>query len=185
MTKEKKSLVLVYTGDGKGKTSAAIGTLVRALGAGQRVAFIQFIKSWEVSEHKFLKKIQPLFDDKLTFYVGGKGFYHAGDQSAKGVSDDDHVVAAHQTLDFALEIVKSTKYDLVILDEINNTVADGLLTIDDLRKLIADRAEITSLCLTGRNFPKELKNLADIITEMKEVEHHFRDGFPAKEGIDY
>jgi len=185
MAKDKKSLVLVYTGDGKGKTSAAIGTLARALGAQKHVAFIQFVKSWEVSEHKFFNDIAKIYGDKFTFYKGGKGFYNAGDQSAKGVSHHDHIAAARQTLDFALNIVQSGKYDLVVLDEINNAVADGLLAPDDLKKLIAQRAKTTSLCLTGRNFPKDLAKFADIITEMKEVKHHFHDGFTAIEGIDY
>jgi len=185
--KEKKSLILVYTGDGKGKTSAAIGTLVRALGADKRVAFIQFIKTWEVSEHKFFADILQVtnLQDRLTFYVGGKGFFHAGKASAKNVSDAEHRAAARATLDFARQCATSGNYDLVILDEISNAVADGLLTTNDLEKLITERDQKTSLCLTGRNFPLELAKFADIITEMKEIKHHFKDGFPAQKGIDY
>ena len=84
--KTKGSVVLVYTGEGKGKTSASVGLMARALGNGWKVAFIQFIKHWEVGEHLFIKQIEPVFGDKLLFYKGGKGFYKAGELSAKGVS---------------------------------------------------------------------------------------------------
>ena len=181
----KESVVLVYTGDGKGKTSAGLGTLVRSLGAGQRAAFIQFIKEWSVSEHEFLGSIAPIYGNRLLFEKGGKGFYNAGEQSAKGVSNDEHITAAQATYDIAVEVASSGEYDLVVLDEINNAVVDGLLTTDDLRKLILGRATMTSLCLTGRNFPSELVEYADIVTEMKEEKHHFHDGYLAKEGIDF
>jgi cob(I)alamin adenosyltransferase len=184
MEKTKKSVVVVYTGDGKGKTSAAIGLAVRALGAGQRVAFVQFIKQWQVSEHKFFEKYlknQPNF----TFYKGGRGFYHAGKDSAENVSDDEHLTAARRTLEFAVLAAISGDYDVVIADEINNAVTDGLLSVDDMRKLIAERHPSTSLCLTGRNFPTELVERADIVTDMAKINHHFDDGFVAKEGIDF
>ncbi len=181
----KSSIIIVYTGDGKGKTSAAIGLLARALGAGRKVAFVQFIKSWEVSEHKFFASIKPVYDDNFTFYKGGKGFYNAGEASAKNVTDAEHRNAAQGTFDFAMEAAISGNYDLVICDEINNAVADGLLTTDDLEKLIKGRNEKTSLCLTGRNWPSGLNELADIVTEMKKVKHHYDDGFLAEEGIDF
>ena len=82
--KTKESVVIVYTGDGKGKTTASLGLMVRALGNRSNVAFIQFIKYWGVSEHVFIRDIQRLFDDQLYFYKGGKGFYNAGDISAVG-----------------------------------------------------------------------------------------------------
>src|SRR5690606_20264512 len=88
--KQKEALVLVYTGEGKGKTSASMGLMTRALGTDWSVAFIQFIKHWEVGEHRFIAKIQPLFKDKLYFFKGGKGFYNAGELSAKGVSEAEH-----------------------------------------------------------------------------------------------
>jgi len=182
---QKKSIILVYTGDGKGKTSAAIGLLARALGAGRKVAFVQFIKSWEVSEHKFFAAIAPLYGDNFTFYKGGKGFFNAGAASAKNVSDAEHRIAAHDTFDFALRCANSGDYDLVICDEINNAVADGLLTTDDLKQLIVDCDEKTSLCLTGRNFPDELLDKVDIATEMRKIKHHYDDGFLAQEGIDF
>ena len=182
---KKKSVVVVYTGDGKGKTSAAIGMVARALGAGQRVAFVQFIKSWEVSEHKFFDAIAPVYGDKFTFYKGGKGFYHAGDQSAKGVSDNEHVASAQATLEFANRATTSGNFDLVVCDEINNAAHDGLVSVEALKALICKRAEQTSICLTGRGFPSELEEYADIITDMTKIKHHYDDGHLAQEGIDY
>ena len=181
----KDSVVIVYTGDGKGKTTASLGLLTRVLGNRGRVAFIQFIKYWGVSEHVFIRDIQPLFKDQLHFYKGGKGFYQAGDLSEQHISDEQHKKAAQATYEEALGCVSGGDYDLVICDEINNAVNDGLLTVKQLEKLIAARAPKTSLCLTGRNFPSELLNQVDIATDMHKLKHHFDDKFLANKGIDF
>lgn len=183
--KTKESVVIVYTGDGKGKTSASLGLLTRALGNRLNVAFIQFIKYWGVGEHVFLRDIQPMFKDQLYFYKGGKGFYKAGDMSAQFVSEEQHKKAAKDTYDKALESAASGKYDIVICDEINNAVNDGLISVKQLETIIKKRAPNTSLCLTGRNFPKELLPLVDIATNMQKVKHHFDDKFLANRGIDF
>ncbi len=183
--KTKDSVVVVYTGEGKGKTSAGVGLLARALGAGWRVAFIQFVKSWQVSEHDFIEKIAPLYGDKLLFYKGGKGFYNAGDLSEKDVTEAEHKQAAKETFEAAFETASTGTYDLVICDEINNAVHDGLLTKKQLEKLITRRAPKTSLCLTGRNFPEELLERVDIATHMTKMKHHFDDKFLANKGIDF
>lgn len=182
---DKQSMVLVYTGEGKGKTSASVGLLGRSLGAGQRVAFVQFIKAWTVSEHHFFEAIMPVYKDKFTFHKGGRGFFHAGPKSAKNVTDEEHLAAAHSTYNLAFNAAISGDYDLVICDEINNAVHDGLLTVDDLKRLIEQRNPKTSLCLTGRNFPTELLGIVDIATEMRKIKHHYDDGFLATKGIDY
>lgn len=183
----KDSVVVVYTGEGKGKTSAGIGLLARALGREWNVYFVQFIKTWETGESLFIKKLMDsgLFDETLSYYRGGKGFYNAGDLSAKDVSEEDHLRAARETFDVALAATTSGKYDLVICDEINNSVHDGLLKKSDLKKLITTKHERTSLCLTGRNFPEEFVSLVDIATNMTKIRHHFDDKFLANKGIDY
>lgn len=188
--REKSSLVLVYTGDGKGKTSAALGLIVRALGAKKRVAFIQFIKNWHVSEHDFLAKIDQIFPDKFYFFKGGKGFFQAGELSAKNsrggeITMQEHKVAARETFSIAQKCAASGEFDIVICDEINNAVADGLLEKMDLENLVSGRNSRTSLCLTGRNFPAELLNRVDIATEMRKIKHHYDDGFFAEKGIDF
>jgi cob(I)alamin adenosyltransferase len=182
----KDSVVLVYTGEGKGKTSAGIGLMVRALGTRWNVAFIQFIKYWGVGEHVFIRDIMPVYKDQLYFYKGGKGFYKAGDLSAEFVSEAQHKKAAEETYAEALKAAASGEYDLVICDEINNAVHDGLLTEEQLETLIkTSRKAKTSLCLTGRDFPEKLLPLVDIATNMTKIKHHFDDKFLANKGIDF
>jgi len=183
--KTKESVAVVYTGDSKGKTTAGLGLMCRGLGNRWNVAFIQFIKYWGVSEHVFIRDIQSLFRDKLYFYKGGKGFYNAGELSPQQVSDEQHRDAAQETYFEAMAAATSGKYQLVVCDEINNAVHDGLLTVDQLRKLIEGRAPGTNLCLTGRNFPSELLGHADIVTEMHKIKHHFDNKFLANKGIDF
>jgi cob(I)alamin adenosyltransferase len=183
--KSKESVVVVYTGEGKGKTSAGLGLLVRALGTRWNVAFIQFIKHWGVGEHVFIRDIMSLYKDQLHFYKGGKGFYNAGEMSAEFVTPDQHKAAAQETYDEALKCATSGAYNLVICDEINNAVHDGLLTKKQLQALLEAHSPNTSLCLTGRDFPKELLPLVDIATNMSKVKHHFDDKFLANKGIDF
>lgn len=182
---QKESVVIVYTGDSKGKTSASVGLMARALGTRWKVAFIQFIKYWGVGEHVFIRDIQPLFKDQLFFYKGGKGFYNAGDMSADFVSEAQHKQAALETYRTALDCVSSGEYDLVICDEINNAVHDGLISEKQLETLFNKRAKNTSLCVTGRNFPEKFISYTDIATNMTKIKHHFDDKFLANKGIDF
>ncbi|NBU33266.1 cob(I)yrinic acid a,c-diamide adenosyltransferase [bacterium] len=185
--KTKKSVVVVYTGEGKGKTSASVGLLARALGREWSVAYIQFVKTWETGESNFIEKLKAadLFGDKLFYYRGGKGFYNAGDISAKNVSEDEHKKAAEETFAIALKKATSGEFDVVICDEINNAAHDGLLPKNSIEKLIKTRHTKTSLCLTGRNFPEKLVPLTDIATNMTKIKHHFDDKYLANKGIDY
>jgi cob(I)alamin adenosyltransferase len=183
--KTKDSVVVVYTGEGKGKTSASVGLLARSLGTGWKAAYIQFIKHWNVGEHDFIHKIEPVFGDKLFFYKGGKGFYNAGDLSAKDVSEKEHKQAAADTYKVAYEKATSGDYDIVICDEINNAVHHGLLPKTKIKELITKKSPKTSLCLTGRNFPKEFLQYADIATNMTKIRHHFDDKYLANKGIDF
>src|ERR1700710_1307579 len=129
----KESVVVVYTGESKGKTSAGLGLMIRALGNRWNVAFIQFIKYWGVGEHAFIRDIMPLFKDQLYFYKGGKGFYDAGELSPTSVTLEQHRQAAQETYKEAMKAATSGDYDLVICDEINNAVHDGLLTQNQLQ----------------------------------------------------
>lgn len=181
----KESVVVMYTGEGKGKTSAAVGLLARALGNRWKVAFVQFIKHWGVGEHAFIRDIMPLYKDDLFFYKGGKGFYDAGDISAAEVTPEQHKAAAEETYAVALKAATSGDYHLVICDEINNAVHDGLLSEKQLETLIVTRHPSTSLCLTGRNFPEKLLGHVDIATNMTKIKHHYDDKFVANKGIDF
>lgn len=183
--KTKSSVVIVYTGEGKGKTSAALGLMARALGNRWKVSFFQFIKHWGVGEHVFIRDILPLFKDQLDFYKGGKGFYKAGDLSEPEVNEADHKNAALETYKEALKAAKSGKYNLIICDEINNAIHDGLLREKQLKDLIEKKHQRTSLCLTGRYFPEKLIPMTDIATDMNKLKHHFDDKFLANKGIDF
>ncbi len=181
----KQSVVVVYTGDGKGKTSASLGLLCRALGNRWRVAYVQFIKHWGVGEHTFIRDILPVYGDDVLFYKGGKGFYDAGDLSSSEVTPEQHRQAAAETYSVAFDAATSGAFHLVICDEINNAVHDDLLTEKQLRDLITKKHPKTSLCLTGRNFPPNLLKHVDIATDMTKIKHHFDDKFLANKGIDY
>jgi len=181
----KESVVLVYTGEGKGKTSAALGLMCRSLGHNNRTAFLQFIKYWGVSEHIFIRNIQTIYKDQLYFYKGGKGFYKAGDLSPKEITDEQHQRAAQLTLKKAQELSRSGNYQVVICDEINNAYHDQLISLEQLKNLIVNKHPSTSLCLTGRDFPDELLELTDIVTNMKKIKHHFDQKFLANAGIDF
>jgi cob(I)alamin adenosyltransferase len=183
--KTKESVIIVYTGDGKGKTSASLGLLMRALGNRWNVAFIQFIKYWGVGEHVFIRDIQSIYKDDLYFYKGGKGFYKAGDLSESHVSEAQHKAAAEETFVQALQCLTSGAYDLVICDELSNALHDGLITKKQVLRLLNEKHERTSLCITGRNFPTELLKYVDIATDMTKIKHHFDDKFLANKGIDF
>ncbi len=127
----------------------------------------------------------PVYEDNLFFYKGGKGFYNAGDLSEQHVSPEQHKQAALETYEIALSKATSGDYDLVICDEINNAVHDGLLDIDQLEVLLDTRHPKTSLCFTGRNFPESLIPKVDIATNMTKIKHHFDDKFLANKGIDF
>lgn len=183
----KEAVIVVYTGEGKGKTSASVGLMARALGRDWRVAYVQFVKTWETGESKFIEKIKSsgVYEDKLFYFRGGKGFYNAGEMSAKDVSEAEHKAAAKETFDIAIEKATSGDYDLVICDEINNSVHDGLLPVKNLEKLLKTHHKKTSICITGRNFPNDLLKYTDIATNMTKIKHHFDDKFLANKGIDY
>ncbi len=184
--KTKDAVVVVYTGEGKGKTSASIGLMVRALGRDWNVAYVQFVKMWETGESQFITKLKATGEfDNLTYFRGGKGFYNAGDLSAKNVSEAEHKKAAQETYEKAIQYATSGEFDLVICDEINNSVHDGLLPKADLKKLLTKRHSKTSVCVTGRDFPEDLVKFTDIATNMTKIKHHFDDKFLANKGIDY
>ena len=181
----KSSVIVVYTGQGKGKTSASLGLLGRGLGTDWTCAFVQFIKYWRVGEHDFLDALGDVYGQQLVFHKGGRGFFNAGDISEKGITHQQHLRAARNTYDFAYGAATSGDYQLIICDEINNAFHDGLLGKKQLKALLTDKHEQTNLCLTGRNFPKELYKHVDIATDMKKIKHHFDDKYLANRGVDY
>jgi len=168
-----KGCVQVYTGDGKGKTTAAIGLAVRALGAGLQVYFAQFLKGGDYSEKRFLETLENL----VFRQYGRSGFV------SRNPSDEDRAMA-RRGLQEAKEALRGGAYDLVVLDEANVACSLGLITKDDVLSLLLERHETTELVLTGRNASPELLGAADLVTEMKNVKHYFNSGIPARPGIE-
>jgi len=174
-----KGLVIVYTGDGKGKTTAALGLCVRAVGYDEKVCIIQFVKgSWKYGELDGIKKLAP----NVELYQKGLGFV--------GIIDDkldksEHIRAAGEALAFADEKMHSEQYDIVILDEINVAIHLNLISVDDVLSLIDNKPESLDLVLTGRNARDEIIERADLVTEMREIKHPFQKGIKAKKGIDF
>ena len=182
MEKESSSndgIVIVYTGNGKGKTTASLGVALRAIGHGLRVCMVQFIKGeWHYGELNSIKKLEPDFE----LIVAGKGFI--------GIIDDDHafeehVRAARTALDIVEQKISLDTFDIVILDEINYAVHLGLLQLADVLKILQNRPKHLSLILTGNHACEEIITLADLVTEMKEIKHPYKKGIKAKRGIDF
>ena len=176
---EKDGLVIVYTGKGKGKTTAALGMALRAVGYNYKICMIQFIKgSWHYGEMTSSKRLEPEFE--LTAI--GKGFV--------GIMDDnspieDHKKIADEALRIAKEKILSEKYDIIILDEINYAINLNLVKLEDVLDLIKIKPPKLNLVLTGNHARDEIIQVADLVTEMREIKHPFKAGIRAKKGIDF
>ena len=172
-------MIIVYTGNGKGKTTAALGQAVRALGENKKVIMIQFIKGpWMSGEDTFARKFQNP-KSKFQIIKGGKGFVGIlGDKLPRSV----HKKAAMAALKLAKKIILGKKYDLVILDEINVAVGLKLVSEEDVLKILKKIPQEVNIILTGRGAPKKFVDLAEIATEMKEIKYDFR---PVKQGLEY
>lgn len=175
----RRGLVVVLTGDGKGKTTSCLGIAVRAVGYGMRVAMVQFIKgSLHYGELDGAKRLAPGFE--LT--PMGKGFVGImGDELPREV----HAAAARRALAAARRKAFSGRYDIVILDEVNVAVHLGLVPLADVLALVRERPEHVHLVLSGRNARPELVEAADTVTEMRCLKHAFEKGIEAQKGIDY
>lgn len=175
----KDGLVIVYTGKGKGKTTAALGIALRAVGHNYKICMIQFIKgSWHYGEMTSSKRLEPEFE----LIAIGKGFV--------GIIDDNTPIEKHkkiaaEALRLSREKIRSENYDIVILDEINYAVNLGLVKLEDVLDIIKIRPPHVNLVLTGNYARDEIIDVADLVTEMKEIKHPFKSGVKAKKGIDF
>ena len=175
----KKGLTIVYTGKGKGKTTAALGIALRATGYNKKICMIQFIKgSWHYGEMSSSKRLEPEFE----MVAVGKGFVGILDDNSPR---EDHEKIAQEAINISNEKIHSGKYDIVILDEINYAVNLQLISINDVLNLIKDKPSDVDLVLTGNYARDEVIEMADLVTEMKQVKHPFQRGIKAKEGIDF
>ncbi len=174
---EFKGLTVIFTGDGKGKTSAALGVMCRCLGHGFRAKVIQFIKGgMDTGELHLAERLAPDLDIEQV----GLGFTWLDDNSA-----EEHKKAAKKGLDLAEEALLSGEYKTVVLDEIFYALKAGLVTVEQVEKIIDIKPPDTHLVLTGRGAPEKLIEKADLVTDMHDVKHPARKGIPAQKCMDY
>ncbi len=170
-----RGLVLINTGKGKGKSSAAFGVVIRALGWGQKVAVVQFIKGkWKTGERRFFEE-----RDLVTWHTMGEGFTWDTQDRERDIA------AATAAFDKACDMMASGDYDLVVLDEINIALRYEYLSVERVIEGLNGRSDKTSVFLTGRDAPQELRDYADLVTEMTEEKHPFQAGIKAQRGVDY
>ena len=173
-------LTLVYTGNGKGKTTAAVGLTVRAAGNRMRVFFLQFIKGqWKSGEREVLRGL-PGVDLEVT----GRGFTIERLRNPR-IPLEDHAAAAAHGWQVARTIVGEGEYDVVVLDEILGAVKAGLVPLDELLALVRSKPSELHLVLTGRNAPAELIDLADLVSEIQPIKHPLQNGIKAQWGIEF
>ncbi len=171
-----RGLVLVHTGDGKGKSSSAFGVIARTLGWNRRVGVVQFIKGdWKTGERQFFGR----FPEQVVWRTMGEGFTWDTQDRARDIAVAAEAFAA------AREMLVSGDYDLVVLDEINVAMSYGYLDAGTVLDGLGARSERTSVILTGRGALREITDHADLVTEMQELKHPFTAGIKAQRGIDY
>ncbi len=174
---EEKGLVIVYTGLGKGKTTAALGLVLRATGYKKKCLIVQFGKAWFTGELVGIKKLPG-----VKIIQGGKGFL---DILGSKVKKEDHVKAAKEAYELLYKEVISGKWDIVVADEIVGAVYSKVLPYTKLLQLIKSKPVSLDLVLTGRYASKELIKMADLVTEMTEIKHPYQKGILAKKGVDF
>jgi cob(I)alamin adenosyltransferase len=176
----RRGLTLVFTGNGKGKTTAAVGLTVRAAGNRMRVFFLQFIKGqWKSGEREVLRNL-PNVDLEVT----GRGFTIERLRNPK-IPLEDHAAAAAHGWQVAQQIVHEGEYDVVVLDEVLGAVKAGLVPLDELVQLVRSKPPALHLVLTGRNAPPELVEVAELVSEIQPVKHPLQQGIKAQRGIEF
>lgn len=172
-----RGLLIVHTGNGKGKSSSAFGMAIRSLGWGMRVAILQFVKgTWETGEGNFFAGLDT---DRLSFESMGEGFTWDTQDRARDIA------AAARGWERAKALIANPEIDFVILDELNIVLADDTLPFADVLAFLKDRPLTKHICITGRGAREELKDVADLVTEFTEVKHPFQAGFNAQKGVEY
>jgi cob(I)alamin adenosyltransferase len=177
----RRGLLLVFTGNGKGKSTAAFGLALRAAGNRLPVRVIQFIKgSWKTGERDAIAAHVP----DIEVSVGGRGFTIERLRDPK-IEMPEHELAARAALEMAREAVSSGRYRMVVLDEILGSIKAGLVTEEEVLEMARSRPPDLHLVLTGRGATPAIVEAADLVTEMKEVKHHYKAGIPAQRGIEF
>jgi cob(I)alamin adenosyltransferase len=177
----RRGLLLVFTGNGKGKSTAAFGLALRAAGNRMPVKVIQFIKgSWKTGEREAINRSVPEIDVE----VGGRGFTIERLRDPK-IPIPEHHLAARAAFEMAREAVAGGRYRMVVLDEILGSIKAGLVSEEEVLELARSRPADLHLVLTGRGATPAIVDAADLVTEMREVKHHYKAGIPAQRGIEF
>jgi cob(I)alamin adenosyltransferase len=179
MDRLEKGYVQVYTGNGKGKTTAAVGQAVRSAGNGLKVYMLQFLKTEPTGELEIAKLIGDNF--QIFRFETKKGFFWTLNDEQKAILKKE----VSKAYNFAMEVIKSNSCDVLILDEIMGVLSNKLLEATQIIELIENKPINMELILTGRNVPDSIKDKADLVTEMKEIKHYMEKGVYSREGIEY
>ena len=170
-----KGYIHVYTGNGKGKTTAALGLALRAVGAGKKVYFAQFVKGKIYSEIDAINRYIP----EITVKQYGRGCFIVNKPTLEDIQ------AAKEGLEEVGAVIRSGKYDVVVLDEATIALHYKLFSVEELIAVLQEKHEETEIAITGRYAPEELIEIADLVTEMKEIKHYYTKGISARKGIEY
>lgn len=176
--KLQKGLIQVYTGDGKGKTTAALGQGLRACGRGLKVCMVQFLKGGDTGELHSVEKLYPLFE--IIRFERERGFFWTlTDEEKRELKED-----IDKGFGLIRQVIGDNSCDILIIDELLGVLGNKLLTVNEVVELLRSKPDTMEIIITGRNVPPEIAEMADLITEMKEVKHYFNKGVNAREGIE-
>ena len=176
--KLEKGLIQVYTGNGKGKTTAALGQGLRSCGRGLKVCMVQFLKSGDTGELHSVKKLHPLFE--IFRFEKERGFFWTLSEKEKRELKED----IDKGFEFIKRVVSQNECDILIIDELLGVLGNKLLEVNEAVELLKSKPDTMEIIITGRNVPEEILEVADLVTEMREIKHYFRNGVPAREGIE-
>jgi cob(I)alamin adenosyltransferase len=176
--KLKKGLVQVYTGNGKGKTTAALGQGLRSCGRGLKVCMVQFLKGGDTGELHSVEKLHPLFE--IFRFEKERGFFWTLNEQEKQELKED----IDKGFAFIKDIVSGNKCDVLIIDELLGVLGNKLLEVSEVLELLKSKPDTMEIIITGRNVHEEIMEAADLVTEMREIKHYFKKGIPAREGIE-
>jgi cob(I)alamin adenosyltransferase len=179
MGKLKKGYIQVYTGDGKGKTTAAVGIATRAAGNEYKVIMVQFLKGGSTGELESAKKLQPYFS--IHRFEKPRGFFWTLNDEEKAELKKE----IQEAYEFCLKQLEERNCDILIMDEIMGALGNKLVTEEQILELMNRKPEDVELIMTGRNVPEKIIERANLVTEMKAIKHYFNEGVPARKGIEF
>lgn len=175
----KKGYIQIYTGNGKGKTTAALGLALRAAGSGLAVYMVQFLKASVSGELESSVKLQPNF--KIFRFEKKRGFFwNLGEEEKQELKKE-----IQEAYNFCVKTLEEKSCDVLILDELMGALSNGMVSLEQVLKLLDIKPDNVEMVITGRNVPPELMERADLITEMKDIKHYYKEGVKARKGIEY